>query len=67
MKNSIKTIFRLLTLPFIISILIITCIRLIIIRSIDYIVYGGETILYSKHLNRITILEVFEKLNSKNE
>ncbi len=70
MNKIIDLIIRIIIFPFIAVIMFIHTIRIYIITMIGYLIYGGETILYSKNINRKMIYNVFlevQKMIDKQE
>ena len=67
-ENIIFTIIgRILVFPFFTGIALVASIILFLLWIINYIIYGGEFIVYSKKVNRKTISETYEKLFNEEE
>ena len=62
MKQIIKIIFRVLALPFYIALLTIILVRYLGTFAYRFMVYGGETITYTKDLNPLTIEKSIKQL-----
>jgi len=58
----LKVIFRLMALPLIIGLIILTSVKEICIRSWLFMKYGGEWNTFDKKVNQTTIREVFEEI-----
>lgn len=58
----IALLFRAICSPFLFVLLVIAAARLVLIGMLDYIVYGGEMVIYNEALNKNTIAEI---LNDK--
>ena len=62
-ENIIFTIIgRVLIFPFFIGFALVTSMILFFIWTINYIIFGGEFMVYSKKINRKTISETYGKL-----
>ena len=60
-----KYLIRVLGLPFFLGLMIIWLIRIIVVRSYDWVVYGGEATAYNKLVNNKTILDVFNEIKKE--
>lgn len=58
-----KYILRIINLPFILGILLVSYNYTVIKRTVLFLIYGGEWINYDKKHNKKTILDVYNKLN----
>ncbi len=54
----IALFFRAICSPFLLILLVIAAIRLVLIGMLDYIIYGGEMVIYNEVLNKNTIAEI---------
>jgi hypothetical protein len=57
----IKYIWRILSLPFVLFIFIIFFIRILLIRAKEYLMYGGEQIVYNEFLNRKSLFSISQQ------
>lgn len=64
MKNIFRIFMRLLVLPFVLGILLVTYILGAIERGLYFVKYGGEFINYDKN-EKITIQMIYEQLKNK--
>lgn len=64
-EKTFTIIFRIIVLPFIAITALIGALRLWLLWVINFIIYGGESICYTKKMTRKTIQDVFQKLIEK--
>lgn len=63
----IKIIFRIIGLPFYITLLFIALIRVLLFHTFHWLVYGGELMAYSKTFNPDTIAKMLEEHQVNNK
>jgi hypothetical protein len=59
-----KIIFRILSSPFILILIILAALRYVVIEFFMFMKYGGELSRYSKDVNPKTFAEIIYKLNN---
>jgi|JI9StandDraft_1071089.scaffolds.fasta_scaffold555142_2 hypothetical protein len=65
MENKLKLIIRIIASPFVFALLIISHFTFVIIRTTDFIRFGGEFIHYRSNEERATIAKILEEINEK--
>ena len=55
-------IFRLIILPFMVFMFILNAVRLVLVWTMNYILYGSEMIVFDEKINRETVKGILEKL-----
>lgn len=61
----IKYVNRIIGFPFMVCIIIITMVTNGIYQIINYISFGGESIIYNKDITKKRIIDLYRKLNEK--
>lgn len=54
-------LFRAICSPFLLILLVIAAARLVLIGMLDYIIYGGEMVIYNEALNKNTIAGILNE------
>ena len=65
MENKLKLIIRIIGSPFVFALLILSHFAFVIIRTADFIRFGGEFIHYRSNKERATIAKILEEINEK--
>lgn len=63
MKQFRKTIFRILALPFIICLTLITTVYNLVRYWVNFIRFGGEVVVYTKRVQEKTIGDIVEAID----
>jgi len=61
----IKFLFRLISFPFFLGLLLVSLLRVVLFKSALWLWYGGETISYHKSFNPVTVAELLKELKPK--
>ena len=65
MENKLRLIIRIIASPFVFALLILSHFTFVIIRTTDFIRFGGEFIHYRSNEERVTIAKILEEINEK--
>ena len=65
MENKLKLIIRIIASPFVFALLMLSHFTFVIIRTTDFIRFGGEFIHYRSNEERATIAKILEEINKK--
>ena len=65
MENKLKLIIRIIASPFVFALLMLSHFTFVIIRTTDFIRFGGEFIHYRSNEERVTIAKILEEINEK--
>jgi len=59
----ITIIMRLVVFPFFFGTLLIATIKSLILASINFLIYGGTSIVYTKYRNQKNIIDLYNKMD----
>ena len=65
MENKLRLIIRIIASPFVFALLMLSHFTFVIIRTTDFIRFGGEFIHYRSNEERVTIAKILEEINEK--
>ena len=66
MENKLKLIIRIIASPFVFALLILSHFTFVIIRTTDFIRFGGEFIHYRSNEEKAIMTNILQKLTEKN-
>ena len=66
MENKLKLIIRIIASPFVFALLILSHFTFVIIRTTDFIRFGGEFIHYRSNEEKVIMTNILQKLKEKN-
>lgn len=65
MENKLKLIIRIIASPFVFALLMLSHFTFVIIRTTDFIRFGGEFIHYRSNEEKASITNILQKLKEK--
>jgi len=66
MENKLKLIIRIIASPFVFALLMLSHFTFVIIRTTDFIRFGGEFIHYRSNEEKATIAKILEEIKENN-